>query len=309
MKFGQNLKNIRKSKKISQEDLADKLGVSRQSVSKWETGENYPSMQNIVCLCDIFKCKMNDLVHEDFEDLDFLGEEVKMNIVKLNQKEQKEMKGISKALYLFGRIGSIFMKVIMVFIIIIMVVVPTIFSKLEIIDNNLVYNKSALEVKEVEKGIEIVLKDHDNIKIADFNNTDIEKIKDVIKDKNKYVTIGLFELAGITYLLMIYLLSILLKYLDKLFTNIFNGDTPFTLDNVSYIKKMSYIMMSSIILPVIGQIFYNLAIMHNIELKIEFFNIFEIVFLYAMSLIFEYGYRIQKDSKGKMYGKFDEDEN
>ena len=38
MKFGENLKQIRKTKKISQEELAEKLGVSRQSVSKWETG-------------------------------------------------------------------------------------------------------------------------------------------------------------------------------------------------------------------------------------------------------------------------------
>ena len=44
MKFGENLKLIRNDKKISQEDLAERLGVSRQSVSKWETGENYPSM-------------------------------------------------------------------------------------------------------------------------------------------------------------------------------------------------------------------------------------------------------------------------
>lgn len=44
MKFGENLKLIRKSMKISQEELADKLGVSRQSVSKWETVENYPSI-------------------------------------------------------------------------------------------------------------------------------------------------------------------------------------------------------------------------------------------------------------------------
>lgn len=36
MKFGDNLRIIRKSKKISQEDLAEKVGVSRQSVSKWE---------------------------------------------------------------------------------------------------------------------------------------------------------------------------------------------------------------------------------------------------------------------------------
>lgn len=38
MKFGENLKNLRKSKKLSQEDLAEKMHVSRQSVSKWETG-------------------------------------------------------------------------------------------------------------------------------------------------------------------------------------------------------------------------------------------------------------------------------
>lgn len=38
MKFGDNLKKLRKTKKLSQEDLAEKLNVSRQSVSKWETG-------------------------------------------------------------------------------------------------------------------------------------------------------------------------------------------------------------------------------------------------------------------------------
>ncbi len=38
MKFGENLKNLRRAKKLSQEDLAEKVKVSRQSVSKWETG-------------------------------------------------------------------------------------------------------------------------------------------------------------------------------------------------------------------------------------------------------------------------------
>ncbi len=38
MKFGDNLRNLRKLKKLSQEDLAEKMNVSRQSVSKWETG-------------------------------------------------------------------------------------------------------------------------------------------------------------------------------------------------------------------------------------------------------------------------------
>ena len=42
MKFGDNLRKLRKNKNYSQEDLAFKVGVSRQSVSKWETGEAYP---------------------------------------------------------------------------------------------------------------------------------------------------------------------------------------------------------------------------------------------------------------------------
>lgn len=42
MKFGENLKKLRKSKKLSQESLAEKIGVSRQSVSKWECGLSFP---------------------------------------------------------------------------------------------------------------------------------------------------------------------------------------------------------------------------------------------------------------------------
>ena len=307
MRFGENLKVIRKSKNISQEDLAENLGVSRQSVSKWETGENYPSMQNIVCLCTIFKCKMNDLVHEDFEDLDLLGEEVKMSVVKLNEKEQKKMKTLSKILYLFGRIGKVVMRVAMVFAIIAMIVFPILFAKIEVKNDALVYDNSALEIKETGRGVDIVIKDAENVHVANLNNEDIETFKEVLVKRNKYVTIGLFEVGFIVLLVSLYLISVLLNYLDKLFTNIYNGDTPFTLDNVNYIKKMAYIMIACIILPSVGAVCINLAIMKSVDLNIELFNILEIIFLYVMSLIFEYGYRIQQDSKGKMYGKEEKD--
>ena len=84
MKFGDNLKLIRKSKKMSQEELAEKVNVSRQSVSKWETGEAYPEMNNILELCKIFNCKINDLVHEDMSDISSLDEEIVMKVAKLN---------------------------------------------------------------------------------------------------------------------------------------------------------------------------------------------------------------------------------
>ena len=58
MKFDENLYNLRKTQKISQEKLAEKIGVSRQSVSKWENGTAYPEMNRIFELCKVFHCKL-----------------------------------------------------------------------------------------------------------------------------------------------------------------------------------------------------------------------------------------------------------
>ena len=47
MKLSDNLKRIRKENNLSQEQLAEKLGVSRQAVSKWESEQSYPEMDNM----------------------------------------------------------------------------------------------------------------------------------------------------------------------------------------------------------------------------------------------------------------------
>lgn len=90
MKFEDNLKNLRKSKKLSQEVLAEKVGVSRQSVSKWETGEAYPEMNNILMLCKIFHSNINELVNDSLMNLSSLDEEIKMNVVKFKEEKQRK---------------------------------------------------------------------------------------------------------------------------------------------------------------------------------------------------------------------------
>ena len=62
MKFGDNLKSIRKSKKMSQEDLAEKVNVSRQSVSKWETGETLPDVLLLKPLADELQISVDELL-------------------------------------------------------------------------------------------------------------------------------------------------------------------------------------------------------------------------------------------------------
>ena len=68
MKFGENLQKLRKEKGISQEQLAEQLGVTRQSVSKWESGASYPEMDKIVMLCQYFHCDINVLINKDVSE-------------------------------------------------------------------------------------------------------------------------------------------------------------------------------------------------------------------------------------------------
>ena len=68
MKFGENLQKLRKEQGISQEQLAEKLGVTRQSVSKWESGASYPEMDKIVALCNMFHCDMDVLINKDITE-------------------------------------------------------------------------------------------------------------------------------------------------------------------------------------------------------------------------------------------------
>lgn len=62
MNFGENLQTLRKLKNYSQEDLADKLQVSRQAVSKWESGTGFPETEKLISICDLFDCSMDELV-------------------------------------------------------------------------------------------------------------------------------------------------------------------------------------------------------------------------------------------------------
>ena len=96
MNFGDNLKKLRTSKGMSQEKLAEKVNVSRQSVSKWETGDAYPEMNNLLELCKIFHCKINDLVNDSILDVNNLDDEVKNKVISLKKEESKKMKILSK---------------------------------------------------------------------------------------------------------------------------------------------------------------------------------------------------------------------
>ena len=70
MKFNEKLVSIRKKQGLSQEELGMELQVSRQTISKWETGQSYPDFQSLVMLSDYFGMSLDELVMDiDVQDI------------------------------------------------------------------------------------------------------------------------------------------------------------------------------------------------------------------------------------------------
>lgn len=69
MNFKDNLKKLRKDNNLSQEELAEKLYVTRQAVSKWESGAAYPEMDKVLQICKLFNVNINDLLNNDIKNI------------------------------------------------------------------------------------------------------------------------------------------------------------------------------------------------------------------------------------------------
>ena len=75
MNFNDRLVELRKRKGLSQEQIGYELGVSRQTVSKWELGQSYPDFQRLVLLSDYYEMSLDELVRGiDVGDVRVLNE-------------------------------------------------------------------------------------------------------------------------------------------------------------------------------------------------------------------------------------------
>lgn len=145
MAIGNRLYNLRKEKNISQEELANALDVSRQTISKWETGESTPDFNKICPLCEYFGITSDELLSG------------KQNIVEA-KKEDKKAKfarnlAISVGLYIFSLVAIILLSALFDQPIIGVSVFFTIVAIATglIIYSSIVYGKSEEEKKKEEK--------------------------------------------------------------------------------------------------------------------------------------------------------------
>ena len=117
MEIGNNIVNLRKKSGLSQEELAEKVGVARQTISKWELGETSPDLKQAKELSKIFKVSLDELADNDIKEI----------LVEKTTNTEK--------------LAGLILKLIK-FIIIFIIVVPIILVGARIISKN-IYEKNA----------------------------------------------------------------------------------------------------------------------------------------------------------------------
>ena len=99
-KIGLFIAKLRKENNMTQQDLAEKLGVSDRTVGNWENGRNLPDVSLFKPLCNIFNITVNDLISGEIVDNKNYQEKLEENIINTINYSNKKIEGKNNIIYI-----------------------------------------------------------------------------------------------------------------------------------------------------------------------------------------------------------------
>lgn len=131
MRFDENLRNLRKEKDYSQEYLAEKLGVTRQTISKWENGTAMPDLKKLIELADFFETSMDDLLGLDYKTVHYKQNNNEAEAIKSNRYINDLIKTASDQIYNKTKVLKILLAVVAIVLVITIISLSGTISSLE----------------------------------------------------------------------------------------------------------------------------------------------------------------------------------
>ena len=170
MNLGKKIAELRKKNNLSQEELAEKVGVARQTISKWEIGDTTPDINQVKIISKIFNISIDELVDNDIN-----------NVIVEKVSNTEKLAGITiKILKVFGTMLIVFITLIFLFVIIFMVDMPR--NDYDIVGRTKVScnldNEEYVYEAEYNKNYQVINSGGD---AYIMNHTDIESYEDVNK--------------------------------------------------------------------------------------------------------------------------------
>lgn len=170
MNLGKKIAELRKKNNLSQEELAEKVGVARQTISKWETGDTTPDINQVKIISKIFNISIDELVDNDIN-----------SVIVEKVSNTEKLAGITiKILKVLGIMIIVFITLILLFVIIFMVDMPR--NDYDIVGTTKVScnldNEEYVYEAEYNKNYQVINSGGD---AYIMNHTDIESYEDVNK--------------------------------------------------------------------------------------------------------------------------------
>lgn len=113
VKIGAFLKELRKEKNITQEELADKMGVSRRTVSRWETGSNMPDMDILIDISDFYEVDLREILDGERKEIT-MDNETKETVLKVAEFSNEEQGNVMRNLHIVFVAALVFMIIMIV---------------------------------------------------------------------------------------------------------------------------------------------------------------------------------------------------
>ena len=223
--------------------------------------------------------------------------EIKIDNTLLDKNEQKKLKTISKIISVITKILRVCAMIVLPLLFIIMIALPIIFKNVEINGNiikfddmNLVLHNDTITANLGEKSYIVANNVHNLDHIISFLNDN--SLSKLLLD---------FELS-IGFLIIVVVINVfILQYIEKLFDNFYRGETPFTLENSEYIRKIGKMMIISLIVAFVFELILSITTKGVCSINIGTYGIIEILCVYVIYYIFKYGTYMQKKVNTKIY--------
>ena len=218
----------------------------------------------------------------------------------LPKDKQHKIRLLSKIIYIVARILKVCTVIGASCLLLCIVLTPVVVKNIRIEDNKITMFGTEVEYKYNDNEVDLLV---GNIAIGSLNSKEKINFDVIINELAKTdmtKSFAFIELALIAGVAVMFIWHFIFRYVDMLFVNIYNNETPFTTENNDYLSKISYLALVAVIISIVSDIISSL-LFGNSMVRVSMTSIIIVLVLYVTTYVFEYACILQKDSKHKIY--------
>lgn len=225
---------------------------------------------------------------------------------KLNEKEKKYLKRISKVLSVFAAIAKVLVTIAIPLTIISMIILFVVFNKFDYHNNTLYFdNNRVFTIEENNDGMTLVYDDETSelLKIDIEDQVTLLKVKNFMNNNVKDKILAYIEIYLLSVVATAVVSRMILDKVKRFFGNIHDGNTPFTEENTEFLRKIWVLRLVNLGISMVVSIILQILISSDTSELLEVNGIFEILTIIVIYYVFRYGTMLQSKSKMTIYGE------